>query len=439
MKDKRPAIFENLGLKIISVVVAILMWLVVTNSSDPVVWRQQVNIPVRILNTELLTAEGKVYTILDDSATIPVVNYSAPRSIADSIKPENIVATADMQELTNVNTVRIRLSSNIYNTQIESIEGSIDSVKFSIEDRKTSAFLLQVSTTGQPAAGYTVGEVTSEQNQIRVSGPESLVSAIRTASAVVDITGAASNITTYADVRLYDEDGDQIPTADLTMNITSVKVTVSILGTKTLPISVRPTGQPAPGYLVSGEATVSPASVEMAGRTSALGSYSEITVPEEELDITDATETVVQEIDITPYVPELIRFADSDYDGIVTVTVPIEAQATDEIDIMISDIAMENVPEGMTAEIVTEDLSPAAGMLQVTVQGLDRTLSTVQAAQLMPYIDVGAAIALAGEQTGEEGVGLIPAQVVLLLPEGVQAENVPVVSLLIKPNDETPE
>ncbi|MBO5504385.1 MAG: hypothetical protein J5969_07910 [Lachnospiraceae bacterium] len=438
MKGKRSSFFNNLGLKITSVVVALLMWLVVTNSSDPVVWRQQVNIPVRILNTELLTAEGKVYTILDDSATIPVVNYSAPRSIADSIKPENIVATADIQELTNVNTVRIHLSSNIYNTQIESIEGSIDSVKFSIEDRKTSAFLLQVSTNGEPANGYSVGDVTSEQNQIRVSGPESLVSAIRTASAVVDINGAAGNITTYADVRLYDKEGEQIPTANLTMNITSVKVSVSILATKTLPVSVTTTGQPASGYLVSGDVTVTPESVEMAGRTSALGSYSEITVPEEELDITGATETVVKEINITPYVPELIRFADSSYNGIVTVTVPVEAVASDEIDVSITDIAMENVPEGMTAEIVSEDLSPAAGMLRVKVLGLDQTLSTLQAAQLMPYVDVGAALALAGGEVEEEGK-VIPAQVVLLLPEGVQAENTPQVNIQIRPADETPE
>ena len=438
MKGKRSSFFNNLGLKIISVVVAILMWLVVTNSSDPVVWRQQVNIPVRILNTDLLTAEGKVYTILDDSATIPVVNYSAPRSIADSIKPENIVATADIQELTNVNTVRIHLSSNIYNTQIESIEGSIDSVKFSIEDRKTSAFLLQVSTNGEPANGYSVGDVTSEQNQIRVSGPESLVSAIRTASAVVDINGAAGNITTYADVRLYDKEGEQIPTANLTMNITSVKVSVSILATKTLPVNVTTTGQPATGYLVSGDVTVTPESVEMAGRTSALGSYNEITIPEEELDITGATETVVKEINITPYVPELIRFADSSYNGIVTVTVPVEAVASDEIDVSITDIAMENVPEGMTAEIVSEDLSPAAGMLRVKVFGLNQTLSTLQAAQLMPYVDVEAALALAGGEVEEEGK-VIPAQVVLLLPEGVQAENTPQVNIQIRPADETPE
>lgn len=438
MKGKRSSFFNNLGLKIISVVVAILMWLVVTNSSDPVVWRQQVNIPVRILNTDLLTAEGKVYTILDDSATIPVVNYSAPRSIADSIKSENIVATADIQELTNVNTVRIHLSSNIYNTQIESIEGSIDSVKFSIEDRKTSAFLLQVSTNGEPANGYSVGDVTSEQNQIRVSGPESLVSAIRTASAVVDINGAAGNITTYADVRLYDKEGEQIPTANLTMNITSVKVSVSILATKTLPVNVTTTGQPATGYLVSGDVTVTPESVEMAGRTSALGSYNEITIPEEELDITGATETVVKEINITPYVPELIRFADSSYNGIVTVTVPVEAVASDEIDVSITDIAMENVPEGMTAEIVSEDLSPAAGMLRVKVLGLDQTLSTLQAAQLTPYVDVGAALALAGGEVEEEGK-VIPAQVVLLLPEGVQAESAPQVNIQIRPAGETPE
>ena len=69
----RQLFTKNLGLKIISVLAASILWLVVVNVDDPVISKTYTGIPVEILNGDVLTEQGKCYDILSDSSTINVV------------------------------------------------------------------------------------------------------------------------------------------------------------------------------------------------------------------------------------------------------------------------------------------------------------------------------------------------------------------------------
>ena len=66
MKDK---LLHNLGLKIISCIVAVILWLVVVNVSDPVVDTTYSDIPLTVTGSESLAAEGKVSHLLPSAKT----------------------------------------------------------------------------------------------------------------------------------------------------------------------------------------------------------------------------------------------------------------------------------------------------------------------------------------------------------------------------------
>ena len=51
---------DNLGLKIGSVLFAALLWLLVTNINNPATTRRSTNIPVTIINEDVLTSQGKI-------------------------------------------------------------------------------------------------------------------------------------------------------------------------------------------------------------------------------------------------------------------------------------------------------------------------------------------------------------------------------------------
>ena len=131
MKNK---LTNNLSLKILAVVVAILVWMIVVNVSDPIIESTYSGVQVEILNGDLINQNNQTYEVLNDSNTISVT-VMAKRSINDLLGKENIRATADMTELDEENgTVRIRLETNTYNDKLESIKSKTDVLEVNIEN-----------------------------------------------------------------------------------------------------------------------------------------------------------------------------------------------------------------------------------------------------------------------------------------------------------------
>ncbi len=188
MKHK---ITKNWGLKLVSFVFAVMLWFIITNINDPISPLEVSGIPVTIKNAELITDKGQIYEVLDGTDKIDKVVIRAPRSIIDTLSSSNVIAEAD---LTSLNTISIKLSTNKYNDKVESITGSIDSVKLNIENKQTRSFPIRPSVTGEIKEGYMIGNISTEQNLIRVSGPESVVSQIAKAQAEVEVSGFTSTM-----------------------------------------------------------------------------------------------------------------------------------------------------------------------------------------------------------------------------------------------------
>ena len=112
MKNK---LTRNIGLKIASVFFAIILWMVVTSVNNPINTKTYDNIPVKLLNTELITESGQIYEVLEDTDVIGRVTIRAPRTVLSEIKEENVIATADVAELSSLDTISIKLTTNIAN------------------------------------------------------------------------------------------------------------------------------------------------------------------------------------------------------------------------------------------------------------------------------------------------------------------------------------
>ena len=134
--------------------------------------------PVTIRNANLITDKGQVYEILDGTDVIDTVTISAPRSVIDTLDKSNVVAVADVNDLTSVDTIPIKLSTNKYNDKLDGIKGNIDSVRLSIEEKLTRSLPLRSATSGEVREGYMIGDVSTDQNLIRISGPKSVISQI---------------------------------------------------------------------------------------------------------------------------------------------------------------------------------------------------------------------------------------------------------------------
>lgn len=419
---------RNIGLKLASVLLAVVLWLVVNSVNNPTVPQTYYNIPVKLLNTDLITESGQVYEVLDGTDVINRVVVRAPRSVMSELKDENIIATADVNDISSLDTIAIKLTTDRSSRDISSITGSIDTVKLKIENEKIKSLALKTSTSGEVAEGYLVGDVTPDQNLVRISGPESVIDQITKASVDVEIDGMTSDIVTNAEIKLYDADDHEVVNKNITQNIKTVGVKVGIWQKKSVPVIYNVSGSAAPGYRATGEIIDSGEEVEIAGKASTLRSISSIEVPEEVLDITGQTESLVKEIDIKQFLPDNVFLVNS-ADAARTVTVSVEAEISKRLEIRGERVRMANVPEGYQVSISELDES-----FVIEVVGLSRDVATLQAADISGTVDVAKWVQESGME--EPQPGFYTVEVDFGLPENVALRDAVTVMLHISEPEE---
>lgn len=361
---------RNLGLKLASLLLAFVLWFLVAQIYDPKDTVTFNNIQVRLINTELLDEEGKVYEVLDNSNLVRVT-VTGPQSIVKSeLRRSDIVAEADMSKLTDINTIAITYyCENISNDSVE-IKGNHDSVRLNVEDKTSKWIKLESNTIGDVASGYMIGNVTLDQTNIEVTGPKSAISQVDHAGVDINVTDSTSSLSANVDIKLYDADDNELTLESVKKNVDSAHMTVEVLATKEVPVEIEYMGVPEDGYMATGEVESSVPTVRIAGTVSTLAGISAITVPEDRMNITGQTDNLVDIINLKEYLPSNVRLADKSFDGKITATVYIEPIVSKDLTVAAENISVTGVPDGMEAEITS-----TAEEYNITVSGLSRDVS----------------------------------------------------------------
>ena len=419
---------NNWGLKLIAILFALILWFAVINIDDPVVSETFRNVPVQIVNTEVLTEAGKTYEVLDDSAVVESITVYGPRTLVESLNENDIVAKADINDITVANTVAVNVSVDVRNSsKITNIRSSLDCVKLNIENSKTKQLVIHATTTGKLASGYIVGEIELDQNRIRVSGPTSIVSQISTAKVNVDITESSSDVATYGIVRLYDKDGVEITSELLVKGTEKVHINVDVVPTKYVPVKYQLSGAVAEGYAVVEDAiTCDVMTVLIAGETEELRNVKEIMIAGEELNVNGLKEEKEFAVSMKNYLPQGIILGDKEYDGKATIKVPVEELVTEVVEILKEDLTIEKIPEGITVSMIDV---PEYTELEVT--GPVSKVRQAMTNKITGVIDMEEALPGTGLSAWLEGTYAVKAK--LNVPEGV--ENTPfMVTIEVKKN-----
>ena len=364
---------RNLGLKLASLLLAFVLWFLVAQIYDPKDTVTFNNIQVRLINTELLDEEGKVYEVLDNSNLVRVT-VTGPQSIVKSeLRRSDIVAEADMSKLTDINTIAITYyCENISNDSVE-IKGNHDSVRLNVEDKTSKWIKLESNTIGDVASGYMIGNVTLDQTNIEVTGPKSAISQVDHAGVDINVTDSTTSLSANVDIKLYDADDNELVLESVKKNVDSAYMTVEVLATKEVPVEIEYMGVPEDGYMATGEVESSVPTVRIAGTVSTLVGISAITVPEDRMNITGQTDNLVDIINLKEYLPSNVRLADKSFDGKITATVYIEPIVSKDLTVAAENISATGVPDGMEAEITS-----TAEEYNITVSGLSRDVSILR-------------------------------------------------------------
>ena len=202
-------ITNNILFKCISVIVAVVLWLLVIKINDPVQIVTIRNIPVTILNDNLIAESEQVYEIiLGKTATVTV---KGPKSMVDSLSAKDFTATADFKDMSQTNAIPIYVTLN--DTKYASkLDWSLDvkNVRVALEDVLSKEFQIIVEQTGETAQNFTIGNFVLSENTVMVKAPVSIMQMINKAVVEVDVKGINKDFTKDLNIKLLSNTNTEI-------------------------------------------------------------------------------------------------------------------------------------------------------------------------------------------------------------------------------------
>lgn len=360
---------DNLGLKVLSLVIAFLIWLLVSNTSNPYQTRLYSNVPITIVNQDSIADIGKVVEA-QGSGTV-TLRVTGRRAILQSLTRNDFYVEADMENINQMDAVPLTVVCNNSQISWDDIEMNPPSLKVKLENKVEQTFVAAVTYSGSPAKGVEVGrsEVVEGKN-IVIAGPQSLMKILNQVTAPVNVAGMAEDATLSSTLKVYDKNGAELTETQMSSLefkdqdgtvITDHKVSVFVDLWKVvtdIPLTVETTGVPASGYRVSSVATI-PVSISVKGTDEALaslGSSFDLPTP---VDVTGADSNVEQEVDLTETMAGIDGLSlIQDADPVIQVTVKIERDEDITLNEPVGAIDLINRPENMDLVFTPADILP---------------------------------------------------------------------------------
>ena len=399
MKDK---ILNNLPLKIISVVIAAVIWYVVTAVSDPIITKTFSDVPVQITNESYLAEGKKTYQVSEQYQSI-AVSVRGNRSVVNGIKASDIAVTADLTQIVTMDTdpVYVPVTAVCTGASAEkgvSIHTQTTTIPIEIEDVDSAKFPISVDVGDTlPAKEYEIGEKIADPSTITVSGPESLIKKISSIVARVDVSGMSESGTVRGTLAVIDKNLDAMTETQMNFltfetGIREIDVSIVLWRRQTgVRLEAAYTGTPAHGYQVA-DVTTTPEEITVAGSEEALkklaANGNKITIPGDMINIDGQSKDTDITVNIDDLLTEEPELTITNSAETVTVHVSILPNGSKEFQLDVDNISVMNLGTNLS---VSYDQT----QIPVRIMASDANLKTFQTSQIK------AAINLAGKGEGD--------------------------------------
>lgn len=290
---------QNLGYKLLSIVLAMLMWSYVITSNPSITRDKWVN-NVEISLTGQSALRDRGFAISTDTSALESarVKVEVAQSSYAQVNGENVRVELDVSGIRQSGKQQVKLSGvTAYGRAIQVIP---ESVELDVEMLDQRYVPVNVELVGEKAEGkwYNVSRI--NPSQITVSGPASLVQQVTSAQVSMEVTDNETSVVRAERFVLLDASGNEMDSETLVCSTNSVNVGMDIYPTKTISVSTDIakviSGEPAEGYHVE-KIEVQPESIEVAAEQSLLDQLVEL-VPEP-IDVTGLTQSFSTRVSVS--------------------------------------------------------------------------------------------------------------------------------------------
>lgn len=355
----KKSLMNKSTLKILSLLIAILIWIVVKNVQDPMLVRIITRIPVTIVNESYLASNLEIPLLIDGQDTVSV-KVKGRESVVKGLKREDFRAVADMTQIVSMDTtprmVPVKVTcEGLAESDISVTPGNI---QVDIEEQTSVEKTIAVNTGDTtPDKNYEVGVLKANPEKVTISGPASIVNKIDRVVAMVDVTDRKeSSVEIPSELRIYDKNQDELSEKQLSYldlkDIRDNKIKIDAQFWKVqnkIAVKASYSGSPKYGYQVD-DIKLVPDIISLAGTDEALQKLAEagntVEIPGELIDVTGKSSDFEANIDITDLLPENTKLV-RDLNSSVIATVKILPYNSRDYELSAAQIQTENIPSDL--------------------------------------------------------------------------------------------
>ena len=333
-------LFHNWPLKLLAVILSVVVWFIIMSQADPTDTKTIYNIPVRLINTDLLKQANKSYSI--EGGDTPTVNarVSASGSVLRELSASDFTATADVEKMMDL-TGQVPVTLTCTHPSISDSQVTLlnNSIKINYDDITVKYFTVQISSRNEPAEGYFIGEMRANPRTVRINGPSKVVALIGSVVAEVDVQGLTESTEITTQLQYY-TDTNQLMLLDnykdTNASVSDVKVSVDVLTKKSVPIIISQEALDEAkdslpdGYRFTGS-SLSIQSVEVRGLRSRLAELSLLSIPAGILNMKGATENRTFQVDLVSLLPDGVSLMDEQPESVL-ITLNVDALSVHEFE-----------------------------------------------------------------------------------------------------------
>jgi YbbR domain-containing protein len=385
---------DRLGTLLLSVVLALIIWLIATNQQNPVIqdlFSDPLAVSIRGLT-------GSVEPIQDLSDVQVRVTVRSPEQSWGTLDANDFSAYIDLTGLAP-GEYNVPVQATVVDPQVEIVSVQPSELRVQLDEVLDKELVIDAVASGVPAPNYIALAPIAVPITVTVSGPATLVDQVTQARASIRLDDAKSQVVDeMAPVTLLDAQGSEVLQVDVDPAIVKVIVPIEqAAGRKEVAVRPNLEGAPANGYRL-GAVRVTPSTVVLEGDSDALDEVPGF-VETAELSLADASESVDQRIALI--LPDGVTAQEGNTVVISAEVTPVEAGKTLE-----QEPVIQGLEPGLEARV-------ALDTVEVILSGPQPLLESMEPDDMFVILD------LSGLLPGSHAV-----EPRVVLPDGITKEGI---------------
>lgn len=364
---------ENITVKIISLLIAIILWAYVVSDQNPKIIHQIKDVPVTLKNVEMLEEYGLV--IEGDQEYKVNIRVKGRRNDIYALKSTDIEAFADLAGHTKkgVNVIPVQVVGAL--DKFEDVTLDPLNINVYLDEIIKKQIPVEVKYKGKLQDGYVKGVPKIRPSEIIVTGPSKSITKIESAVVELDLKGVSENIETALPIKLYDKQEKEILDDVNIAPSKTVDVKLPVIPTKEVKVEADFQGSLKDGYEID-KVVVQPSTVRIAGNGQVLDGIDFIKA----LPINLEGRSDDFSVTVKPVVPDNVFLVDEE--ETVTITVSVKEKEI-ERDFETDRIEYRNLGDNL------EIVQGGQVKIKVIVLGKQSEVDSIMPDDIKLFVDLG--------------------------------------------------